>query len=114
MYILTAHSKEDESADGKTIENLQAEVESLKLFQKLRDAEHERTIADLKDDVEATEKERDFYFEKLREIEILLQSREGENDSLSKTIFNILYATAEGFEVVNGEATDSEEINESY
>lgn len=47
------------------------------------------------------EKERDFYFEKLREVEILLQDIE-ESDGPSETtasILKILYATADGFEV---------------
>jgi predicted nucleic acid-binding Zn-ribbon protein len=103
-----APSKVDDSAAEKTIESLQAEIEGLKNHA----GEYEKIIADLKDDVEATEKERDFYFEKLRDIEILLQGKEGLDEEWVKDIFKILYATAEGFEVVTGEATDSEEVNE--
>lgn len=38
------------------------------------------------------EKERDFYFGKLREIEVLCQD-EGENNDLVAKILDILYAT---------------------
>ena len=43
------------------------------------------------------EKERDFYFGKLRDIEILLQARGGENndDPAMKDILKILYASEE-------------------
>ena len=58
--------------------------------------------------VNGLEKERDFYFGKLRDVEILLQNlTENDNEptkevkSLSDTIFKILYATEEDF--TNGE-----------
>uniref|UniRef100_A0A1B6HGX0 Microtubule-associated protein RP/EB family member 1 n=1 Tax=Homalodisca liturata TaxID=320908 RepID=A0A1B6HGX0_9HEMI len=46
--------------------------------------------------VEGLEKERDFYFGKLRAIEVLCQEQEGENTVLTK-ILDILYATEDGF-----------------
>lgn len=46
--------------------------------------------------VEGLEKERDFYFDKLREIEVLLQSREDSNP-LIDSIFQILYHTTDEF-----------------
>lgn len=49
--------------------------------------------------VEGLEKERDFYFGKLRDIEILLQAYTGADQTLSKQIFDILYATEEDFVV---------------
>jgi microtubule-associated protein, RP/EB family len=49
--------------------------------------------------VEGLEKERDFYFGKLRDIEILLQAYTGTDQTLSKQIFDILYATEEDFVV---------------
>ena len=54
----------------------------------------------MKVDFDGIQKERDFYFEKLREIEVLLQDIEdkGEGTDLTASIFKILYATAEGFE----------------
>ena len=56
---------------------------------------------DMKLDMHGLEKERDFYFTKLRDIEIMLQDIEeagnGQPASLTKDIFQILYATADGF-----------------
>lgn len=45
----------------------------------------------MKASVEGLEKERDFYFGKLRDIEVLCQEKEGEEFTTS--ILNILYAT---------------------
>lgn len=65
-----------------------------------------KQFSDLKSELEGTEKERDFYFEKLREIETMLQDVEdkGEGNDLTSAIFKVLYATADGFEAVQ---TDS-------
>lgn len=62
------------------------------------DAEH--AYSELRTEMEGLEKERDFYFEKLRDIEILLQDIEdkGEGSEVTASIFKILYATADGFE----------------
>lgn len=43
--------------------------------------------------VEDLEKERDFYFGKLRNIELICQENEGENDPVLQRIVEILYAT---------------------
>nr|BAC05521.1 microtubule-associated protein EB1 homologue [Ciona savignyi] len=62
---------------------------------------------ELQSTVEALEKERDFYFGKLRDIEVVCQEEEGEvpdiMKELVKQITAILYATEEGFEVPEGE-----------
>lgn len=47
----------------------------------------------LKITVEDLEKERDFYFGKLRNIELICQENEGENDPVLQRIVEILYAT---------------------
>lgn len=49
-------------------------------------------LLDMKLTVEGLEKERDFYFGKLRDIELICQENENENPVVSK-IIEILYAT---------------------
>jgi len=46
--------------------------------------------------VEGLEKERDFYFGKLRDIEVLCQEHEAEELQVVKQILDILYATEVG------------------
>lgn len=43
------------------------------------------------------ERERDFYFGKLRDVEILLQTYEGPDQDMASNILKILYATEEDF-----------------
>lgn len=60
-----------------------------------------KQVAELKGAVDGLEKERDFYFGKLRDIEILVQQQidiEPDNQ-LMKDIQAILYSTEDGFEV---------------
>ncbi|KAF3830355.1 hypothetical protein GH733_004174 [Mirounga leonina] len=64
----------------------------------------------LKLTVEDLEKERDFYFGKLRNIELICQENEGENLVLQRTV-DILYATDEGF-VIPDEGGPQEEQEE--
>jgi RP/EB family microtubule-associated protein len=65
--------------------------------------------------LEGLEKERDFYFEKLRDIEILVQQQlevlegEGKDDHTLREIQKILYSTEEGFEVPDAAAPVDEE-----
>ncbi|BDD57056.1 Microtubule-associated protein RP/EB member 1 [Monascus purpureus] len=71
-----------------------------------------------KEAIAGLEKERDFYFAKLRDIELLLQAAieadpelEKDEDSLAKHIQGILYSTEEGFEIpaeAEGEAAADE------
>ena len=53
-------------------------------------------LSDLQMTVEGLEKERDFYFGKLRDIEVLCQEYEHEDSPLVKSIMDILYATEVG------------------
>ncbi|KAF8580633.1 hypothetical protein K439DRAFT_1648140 [Ramaria rubella] len=66
--------------------------------------------------LEGLEKERDFYFAKLRDIEILAQAQlevlegAGNDDETLREIQKILYSTEEGFEVPEGgQPVDEEE-----
>jgi hypothetical protein len=77
-------------------------VDAQKEIQALKQAnqDSQRSYTELRTEMEGLEKERDFYFEKLRDIEIVLQDLEdkGEGTPLSAALFKILYATADGFE----------------
>ncbi|XP_018328464.1 microtubule-associated protein RP/EB family member 1 isoform X3 [Agrilus planipennis] len=53
-------------------------------------------ILELKMSVEGLEKERDFYFGKLRDIEVMCQEND-ENNPIIQKILDVLYATEEGF-----------------
>lgn len=48
---------------------------------------------ELKLTVDGLEKERDFYFSKLRDIELICQEHESENNPVLSKIIDILYAT---------------------
>jgi len=65
-------------------------------------------MADLKVTVDTLERERDFYFGKLRDIEILTQSYEGEGAEIINQIQKILYATDDEA----GNATGEEAVAE--
>ncbi|NP_989115.1 microtubule-associated protein RP/EB family member 1 isoform X3 [Xenopus tropicalis] len=65
----------------------------------------------LKITVEDLEKERDFYFGKLRNIELICQENEGESDPVLQRIIEILYATDEGF-VIPDEGAPPEDQEE--
>ncbi|KAL7270969.1 microtubule integrity protein mal3 [Rhizina undulata] len=63
-------------------------------------------VSALKENLQGLERERDFYFSKLRDIELLIQEAvekhpeiEQEDDGLVKSIQAILYSTEEGFEI---------------
>lgn len=73
--------------------------------------------ATLKETVTGLERERDFYFSKLRDIELLIQQAveedpklEEQEDGLIKQIQAILYSTEEGFEIpAEGDGLDDQE-----
>ncbi|KAF3928875.1 hypothetical protein ABW20_dc0107507 [Dactylellina cionopaga] len=60
-------------------------------------------IATLKENVTGLERERDFYFSKLRDIELLLQEAVEDNEedkgAVIKRVQDILYSTEDGFEI---------------
>ena len=49
--------------------------------------------------IEGLEKERDFYFGKLRDIEVLAQEYESEGGEFVSKALSVLYATEDGFAV---------------
>lgn len=64
--------------------------------------ELESRMNEMKLTVDSLERERDFYYGKLREIEVLCQAQEeadGNKSTLVEKILEILYATEEGFAV---------------
>lgn len=58
-------------------------------------------VAELRTTVESLEKERDFYFGKLRDIEILMQTYTGADKPMVDSILKIMYATEEDFVAVD-------------
>lgn len=95
----------DSAKSAKEIQELKTQV-----------AEKAQAAQDLQLNIDALEKERDFYFGKLRDIEILCQEREGDQmdenlATLVDAIKAIMYATddaAEGAEAVEDEVEDDD------
>ncbi|XP_044737722.1 microtubule-associated protein RP/EB family member 1 isoform X4 [Chrysoperla carnea] len=54
-------------------------------------------LIEMKLNVDGLEKERDFYFGKLRDIEVLCQENDNEKLPIVQKILEVLYATEEGF-----------------
>ena len=52
-------------------------------------------VSDLKMNMDTLEKERDFYFAKLRDIEMLMQVNPSQANPLTENILKILYASEE-------------------
>lgn len=88
------------------------EIQSLKATIEEQDS----VTSDLRLEVEVVQKERDFYFEKLRDIEVLLQQieDEGRGDKTTAAILKILYATADGFEPVVNPIESEDQATEPY
>lgn len=78
--------------DNKELKALQEENQRL-----------QEQVAEFEVSVQGLETERDFYFAKLRDIEVICQEHDGE--PLVQDILSIMYATEEGFEQPEG-ATD--------
>lgn len=78
--------------------------------------ELEEQLKELQMSMEALEKERDFYYGKLRSIEIMCTDKEGEDAMglLVGQIFEVLYATEDGFQAAEGEGDEENEAPEEY
>ena len=90
--------QEDPKLTAK-IASLLAENEKLKT-----DGEQtNEALNDLRHEMDGLERERDFYFDKLRDIEVIFQEIEdkGETSETTTAVFKILYATQDGFEQTN-------------
>ena len=60
-------------------------------------------VTELKLSVENLERERDFYYSKLREVEVLCQANEGANVPFLQQVLEILYKTDDADEFVTPE-----------
>merc|ERR1719474_268792 len=58
--------------------------------------------------IEGLEKERDFYFGKLRDVEMIVQ--DNNNGEMGKAVLDVLYATEEGFAVPEDESQFDEAL----
>lgn len=63
--------------------------------------------------MENLERERDFYYAKLREVEVLCQQKEGENIPFLKEVLDILYKMDEGDEFAAPQPTDDDALEAS-
>lgn len=50
-------------------------------------------VSNLKSALEGVEKERDYYFGKLREVEVLCQEHAGENATFAEQLLEVLYSS---------------------
>ncbi|XP_062506527.1 microtubule-associated protein RP/EB family member 1-like isoform X2 [Corticium candelabrum] len=60
--------------------------------------QYESEIRERDETIQALEKERDFYFGKLREVEMLCQEQEEDGKIETVKVLEVLYATEDGFE----------------
>ncbi|XP_053675717.1 microtubule-associated protein RP/EB family member 1 isoform X3 [Anopheles nili] len=79
VIVNTSKSSSQNSVTNQQIEELSAQMSDMRL------------------NFEGLEKERDFYFSKLRDIEILCQDDEQSQSPFVQKILEILYATEDGF-----------------
>lgn len=101
---LPANNNQSSYADSETnakMEALIAENEKLKAAE----VEGQNSLNDLRHEMDGLERERDFYFDKLRDIEVIFQEIEdkGETSETTTAVFKILYATQDGFEQTTAE-----------
>lgn len=71
---------------------------------------YENEITTLKQTIEGIERERDFYYGKLRDLELLCQTSKDEDNVDKKKVLDILYATEDGFAVPDEGAPEVVEV----
>lgn len=71
-------------------------------------------MQEMKLTIDALEKERDFYFGKLRDIEVLCQEHESDGIHFMPQIMDILYATEDGFAPPDDNAAGDNPNDEEY
>merc|ERR1719507_400055 len=74
-----------------------------------KDLQKDAEMVEMKLCLENLERERDFYFGKLRDIEVIITSSGDEKAELSQKILDVLYATEDGFAI-----PDESEIPEEF
>ncbi|KAI8496071.1 microtubule-associated protein RP/EB family member 1-like isoform X2 [Branchiostoma floridae x Branchiostoma belcheri] len=77
-------------------------------------AELNQQLMEIRMTVEGLEKERDFYFGKLRKIEVLCQENEGDNHPALGLIMDELYATEDGFAAPDDDGIDDLGQDDEY
>lgn len=84
-------------------------AQTAKLEKELEEARQQ--ITDMDEAIAALERERDFYFSKLRSIEVMCQDHEAAGQLEVQKVLNILYETEEGFAVpAEGEEANGADI----
>jgi len=71
-------------------------------------------VLEMKLTVEGLEKERDFYFGKLRDVEVMCQENEAIGGDLVRKVLDILYMTEDGFAVPEDEEVPPPPEEEEY
>lgn len=82
---------------GSTITTCQKLLASKEIETNKEVKELKNQLKESKVTIEGLEKERDFYYNKLRDIEILAQDHEKEGEPFVKKVLDLLYATEDGF-----------------
>ena len=101
------HSSRPESVNSELEKRLEdAQVIIAESDQKLK--EYEFYAEGVNIDLDQSNKERDFYFSKLRKIEVVVQENYQAGDQVLTAIQNILYETEEGFTLPADEETHGE------
>ena len=100
-------NQENAAPNRNTVAVAGGAVDKDKEIASLRSAleDSRKAFQEMKIEMDGIDKEREFYFDKLRDIEVMLQDIEekGHGNELTAAIFKILYATADGFEPTDAE-----------